>query len=101
MPHIKDKNLFAAKAQVDDLKVADLKKMTIEEVAKLAIETDVIEKELKAHAKIVKDHVNQIYAPMCAKKKELEIKYAFLSAKLEKVKEVNPAVGAIAKLVGK
>jgi len=101
MPHIKDKNLYAAQTQVDALKDADLKKLTIEEVAKLAIETDSVERELKAQAVLVKKHVHEVYAPMCAKKKDLEIRYAFLSAKLEKVKEINPAVAAIAKLVGK
>ncbi len=100
MPHIKDKNLHAAEAMMAKVKPGELAKLTIEEVAQLAIETDRVEKELKVHAKLVKDHVNQIYAPMCAKKKDLEIRYAFLSAKLEKVKEVNPAVGAIAKLAG-
>lgn len=101
MPHIKDKNIHAAEALLAKVKIGELKDLTIEEVAKLAIETDAVEKELKLQAALVKKHVNDIYAPMCAKKKELEIKFAFLSAKLEKVKEVNPSVGAIAKLVGK
>ena len=101
MPHIKDKNLFAAQAQVDALKESDLKKLGIEEVAKLAIEADAVERELKTQAALVKEHVHKVYGPMCAKKKELEIKFAFLSAKLEKVKEINPNVAAIAKLVGK
>jgi len=98
--HIKDKNLFAAKAQVEALKDSDLKKLTIEEVAALAIQVAAVEKELIAHAKLVKEHVHKVYGPMCQKKKELEISFAFLASKLERVKEVNPAVGAIAKLAG-
>lgn len=98
--HIKDKNLFAAEAKIAALDINELKKLKIEQVAQVAIEVDAVEKALKAQAKVVKDHVNQIYAPMCAKKKELEIQYAFLSAKLEKIKEVNPTFAAIAKIVG-
>lgn len=101
MPHIKDKNLVAADVKVQALKDADLKKLTIEQVAELALQIDATEKALKAQAKLVKDHVHKVYGPMCAKKKELEIEFAFLSAKLEKVKEVNPSIGAITKLIGK
>lgn len=101
MPHIKDKNLQAANLQVANLKEADLKKMTIEEMANLALETEATEKALKVQASLVKKHVNEIYAPMCARKKELEIKFAFLTAKLDKVKAVNPQLAAISKLMSK
>jgi hypothetical protein len=100
MPHIKDKNIAVANAKASKLDVEELKKLTIEQVAGLALEVDATEKALKEQARIVKDHVHKVYGPLCAKKKVLEIQYAFLVAKLDKVKEVNPAIAAISKLAG-
>jgi hypothetical protein len=100
MPHIKEKNVNAAQKKADKLDVDELKKLTIEQVAGLALQVDATEKALKEQARIVKQHVHKVYGPLCAKKKELEIEYAFLVAKLEKVKEINPAIAAISKLAG-
>jgi hypothetical protein len=98
MPHIKDKNLYLAKTKVDALKEADLKKLTMPQLVAIIKELGEVESALKVQAALVKEHCNKVYTPMCEKKRELEIEFAFLSAKLEKIKEVNPTFAAILKL---
>lgn len=98
MPHIKDKNVAVAKAQMAKVKDADLKELTIEQLVALAMELEANEKALIAQAKVVKDHVNKIYGPMCAKKRDLEVKVAFLTAKLERAKAVNEKFTGLVKL---
>lgn len=97
---IKDKNVNAANERLAKEKESKLKDLTIEEIAAIAIQCEATEKQLRAHAALVKKHVNEVYAPMCAKKRDLEIELAYLNAKLTKIKQLNPALAAVAKLCG-
>lgn len=99
--HIKDKNVAKGEKLMADVDVNELKALTIEQLAALALETEALEKALKAHAKIVKEHVHKVYGPLCVKKRELEIKVAFMNAKLKKAKEVNTVFAALSKITGK
>lgn len=96
---LKDKNVVKAMELVEKEGV-DVN-MPLEKLAELHTELEIAEKAYEDQAEIVKEHSKTIYAPMCEKKTELEIRMQALRIKFAKVMAHNPGFAALVKLAKK
>lgn len=96
---LKEKNLVEA-MEIVEKEGVDVT-MSLEDVAKLHTEMEIAERAYDEQADLVKKHNNEVYAPMCAKKKELEVKMHVLRIKFQKVVAKNPSFEALIKLARK
>lgn len=96
---LKDKNLLKAMelAEQDPVDV----KMPLEQLAELHADLEIAERAYDEQAAVVKKHNNEVYAPMCAIKTELEIRMQVLRIKFAKVTAANPSFAALVKLAKK
>ena len=96
---LKDKNVIKA-MEILEKEGVDVK-MPLEKLAELHTELELVTNEYETQAEIVRVHNNEVYAPMCAKKTELEIRMQVLRLKFTKVTATNPAFAALIKLAKK
>lgn len=93
---LKEKNLQVA---MDLVEKNPTGKMTAEQVADMIAESIVAEREYNKIANEVKEFYNTVYEPMCARKREAEIKMHELRLRIEQIQNQNVAQDALVKRV--
>ena len=96
---MKEKNIEKA-MEIVNAEGVDVK-MSLEQLAELQVEKEVAERAYQQQADIVKQHNKAVYAPMCEKKMELEVRMHVLRLKFQKVVATNPGFAALVKLAQK
>lgn len=96
---LKDKNIVKAMELVEAEGV-DVN-MSLEDLARMQVELEIAERAYEEQFKLVKEHHNTIYGPMCETKTQLEIAMHKLRIKFDKVKSKNPGFAALVKLAAK